>query len=94
MSEESERLKPKDIVVHFKHELDDDFAAHVYHILCFATHSETREKYVVYQHLKDKHVCVRPYDMFMSEVDHEKYPAIKQHWRFEKIFMKKRGRKC
>ena len=33
-------------------------------------------------------ICARPYDMFMSEVDREKYPDIKQKYRFEKYAAK------
>nr|DAF79523.1 MAG TPA: Protein of unknown function (DUF1653) [Caudoviricetes sp.] len=96
------RLKVGDIVQHFKREFlrgswVESSSKYLYKIIGFAQHSETKEKLVIYQALyKDEkegvnfEIYARPYDMFMSEVDHFKYPDIKQKYRFEVFQAKKK----
>ena len=69
-------LKTNGIYKHFK----GDY----YIALDIATHSETKEKYVVYRSLYgDGELYIRPMEMFLSKVDKQKYPNVKQEYRFE-----------
>ena len=80
-------IRAGDIVRHFKREwVSDETSEYLYKVLAFAQHTETGEKLVIYQALYAPFkICARPYAMFMSEVDREKYPDIKQQYRFEKV---------
>lgn len=76
-----------DIVQHFKREwVSKETSEYFYKVLAFAQHTETGERLVIYQALYAPFkVCDRPLSMFMSEVDREKYPDIRQKYRFEKV---------
>lgn len=79
------RLMPGDIVRHFKNEFSNDANTYMYKIIAFGYHTETKEPMVVYQALYDTgEIYIRPYDMFMSKVDRDKYPDARQEYRFEK----------
>jgi hypothetical protein len=86
----TDRFRPGDIVQHFKRELlsEEERAGnkYLYEIIGTAYHSETMEEMMVYRPLYGEgKMFVRPLGMFLGEVDHEKYPEVKQKYRFEKI---------
>ena len=69
-------LKIGGIYKHFKGDL--------YLVEDVVYHSETKEKYVLYRALYGSGLrYVRPYEMFLSKVDREKYPNVLQEYRFE-----------
>lgn len=71
-----QELKIKGIYKHFK--------GNYYIVEDVAIHSETSEEYIVYRQLYgDSKLYIRPKDMFLSKVDKEKYPNVKQEYRFE-----------
>lgn len=52
-------------------------------VIGLSRHTETEEITVVYEYAG--HIWNRPLEMFMSEVDKEKYPNVSQKYRFEKV---------
>ena len=77
-------LKIKGVYKHFKNN---------YYILeDVAENSETGENYAVYRQLYgDNKLYIRPLDMFLSKVDKQKYPNVKQEYRFEYMSIPKKN---
>ena len=69
-------LKINGIYKHFKGDR--------YLVVDVAIDSETKKEFVVYRGLYGEHLLyIRPVEMFLSEVDHDKYPNVEQKYRFE-----------
>ena len=52
-------------------------------VIGISRHTETEERTVVYEY--EGTVWNRPLEMFMSVVDHGKYPNVSQKYRFKKV---------
>ena len=99
---EGRNFKTGDVIAHFKREvtekndpakLIEEPNLYLYEYIGVSRHTETKEECVVYRplyssDLKDIDFYNRPCDMFMGEVDHEKYPDVEQKYRFE-VYTKK-----
>ena len=77
------------------HRVYKHFKGDYYLVEDVACHSETDEEMVVYRKLYgDGSLWVRPKDMFLAEVDREKYPDATQRYRFELQEIESVARRC
>lgn len=85
-----ERMKKQEMAEIYKEKIKGKkyrhFKGGLYEVIDIAIHSENAELIVVYKSYDNPSlVWARPLNMFMSEVDRDKYPDVKQKMRFELV---------
>lgn len=61
------------------------FKGHTVKVLHISQDTEAPGQFYVVYECEDGAIWSRPYGMFVSEVDHVKYPNVKQKYRFELV---------
>ncbi len=62
------------------------FKGNLYKVIDIVKDSESDGEVVIYEAQYGDHTrWARPYDMFISKVDKDKYPEVKQTYRFQQI---------
>lgn len=78
-------FKPGDYFKHFK--------GHLCQFVGWAMHTETEEELAVYECISNgrRKMYVRPKEMFLSNVDRDKYPDVEQEYRMVKVYLEKKS---
>lgn len=83
------RPKRQELAKRYKDMIDKTyrhFKGGLYEVVDIAVHSESAGVLVIYKSKKDPTlVWARPLDMFLSDVDKEKYPLSRQDKRFVEV---------
>ena len=85
----NDRLRSQEMAKRYKNMIGNryrHFKGNIYTVTDISVHSETSEVMVIYKNEDSPElVWARPFKMFISHVDKEKYPDVKQEMRFELI---------
>lgn len=84
------RMNAQKVAEHYKEQMVGETYRHlkggIYIVTDIAVHSETEGLIVIYKTFDSPSLTwARPLSMFLSEVDKNKYPDVRQEYRFEQL---------